>query len=166
MILYPIIALHRIRLLFISLKMMAMGRKYHAATAAVLSLIAVASSTLNVVAFSASQLLLSPSQPSKSNTYRASSIFAESTSSSSPPEKLYATKPIEEGSHDELMYTLGVNLARQLGDVRPLVETSEELTHLARGLLDAIVGKIDDADQMKLLARRGEDLNNIILERA
>jgi hypothetical protein len=64
------------------------------------------------------------------------------------------------------MYTLGVNLARQLGDVRPLVETSEELTHLARGLLDAIVGKIDDADQMKLLARRGEDLNNIILERA
>ena len=157
--------------LFISVKMMAMGRKYHAATAAVLSLIAVASSTLNVVAFSASQLLLSPSQPSKSNTYRASSIFAESTSSSSstsssPPEKLYATKPIEEGSHDELMYTLGVNLARQLGDVRPLVETSEELTHLARGLLDAIVGKIDDADQMKLLARRGEDLNNIILERA
>ena len=144
---------------------MAMGRKYHAATAAVLSLIAVASSTLTV-AFSASQLLLSPSQPSKSNTYRAWSIFAESTSSSSPPEKLYATKPIEEGSHDELMYTLGVNLARQLGDVRPLVETSEELTHLARGLLDAIVGKIDDADQMKLLARRGEDLNNIILERS
>jgi hypothetical protein len=140
-----------------------MGRKQH--TAAALALIAVASSMPSAVAFSASQRLLSPT----SNTYRyraSTSIFAESTPSSSSPDKLYATKTIEEGSHDELMYTLGVNLARQLGDVRPLVETSEELTHLARGLLDAIVGKLDDAEQMKLLARRGEDLNNIILERA
>lgn len=138
-----------------------MGRKQH--TAAALALIAVASSMRSAVAFSASQLRLSPT----SYAYRAStSIFAESTSSSSPSDKLYATKTIEEGSHDELMYTLGVNLARQLGDVRPLVETSEELTHLARGLLDAIVGKLDDAQQRDLLARRGEDLNNIILERA
>jgi len=140
-----------------------MGRKQH--TAAALALTAVASSMPSAVAFSASQRLLSPT----SNTYRyraSTSIFAESTPSSSSPDKLYATKTIEEGSHDELMYTLGVNLARQLGDVRPLVETSEELTHLARGLLDAIVGKLDDAEQMKLLARRGEDLNNIILERA
>merc|ERR1712183_1150869 len=28
--------------------------------------------------------------------------------------------PYEENSHDELIYTLGINLARQLGDVRPL----------------------------------------------
>ena len=62
------------------------------------------------------------------------------------------------------MYALGVNLARQLGDVRPLVENSEELTQLARGLLDTVVGKIDDEDQRNLLGRRGEDLNNIILE--
>ena len=45
------------------------------------------------------------------------------------------------------MYALGVNLARQLGDVRPLVETSEELTQVARGLLDTVVGKFDDEDQ-------------------
>jgi FKBP-type peptidyl-prolyl cis-trans isomerase len=77
-----------------------------------------------------------------------------------------ATKQIEEGSHDELMYALGVNLARQLGDVRPLVENSDELTQLARGLLDACVGKLDEEDQRELLGRRGEDLNKIILERA
>lgn len=64
------------------------------------------------------------------------------------------------------MYALGVNLARQLGDVRPLVETSEELTQLARGLLDTVVGKFDDEDQRELLGRRGEDLNKIIVERA
>jgi hypothetical protein len=134
-----------------------------------LALIIVAHSmlTVDVVAFTTIQLRLSPTPKQSSYTHRvSSSIFAESPSSTSTSEKLYATKTIEEGSHDELMYTLGVNLARQLGDVRPLVETSEELTHLARGLLDAIVGKLDDADQMKLIARRGEDLNNIILERA
>ena len=96
-------------------------------------------------------------------------LFAEEegggeTSKQSSP--LLATKNLEEGSHDELMYALGVNLARQLGDVRPLVENSEELTQLARGLLDTVVGKIDDEDQRNLLGRRGEDLNNIILERA
>lgn len=64
------------------------------------------------------------------------------------------------------MYALGVNLARQLGDVRPLVENSEELTQLARGLLDTVVGKIDDEDQRALLGRRGDDLNKIIVERA
>jgi FKBP-type peptidyl-prolyl cis-trans isomerase len=97
------------------------------------------------------------------NNERASSsiIFASSTSSGP-----LATKQIEEGSHDELMYALGVNLARQLGDVRPLVENSDELTQLARGLLDACVGKLDEEDQRKLLGRRGEDLNKIILERA
>jgi hypothetical protein len=42
-------------------------------------------------------------------------------------------QPIEEGSHDELMYALGINLARQLGDIRPLVETPEEMTQVARG---------------------------------
>lgn len=92
-------------------------------------------------------------------------LFSEEPSSStkSPP---LASKSLEEGSHDELMYALGVNLARQLGDVRPLVENSEELTQLARGLLDTVVGKIDDEDQRVLLGRRGDDLNNIIVERA
>ena len=92
-------------------------------------------------------------------------LFSEEPSSStkSPP---LASKSLEEGSHDELMYALGVNLARQLGDVRPLVESSEELTQLARGLLDTVVGKIDDEDQRALLGRRGDDLNKVIVERA
>lgn len=92
-------------------------------------------------------------------------LFSEEPSSStkSPP---LASKSLEEGSHDELMYALGVNLARQLGDVRPLVENSEELTQLARGLLDTVVGKIDDEDQRALLGRRGDDLNKVIVERA
>lgn len=95
-----------------------------------------------------------------------SPLFAEESSSSSSSVLAAAAKPIEEGSHDELMYALGVNLARQLGDVRPLVENSEELTQVARGLLDTVVGKFDDESQRSLLARRGDDLNKIIVERA
>ncbi len=147
--------------------MAVLRRSHHTVNA--LALIAVAHSMLTaaVAAFTTIQLRPSPTPNQSSFAHRvSSSIFAESPSSTSPSEKVYATKTIEEGSHDELMYTLGVNLARQLGDVRPLVETSEELTHLARGLLDAVVGKLDDADQMKLIARRGEELNNIIIERA
>lgn len=77
-----------------------------------------------------------------------------------------AARPIEEGSHDELMYALGINLARQLGDVRPLVETPEELTQVARGLLDAVVGKVDEMGQREILQRRGTELNDVIVERA
>lgn len=64
------------------------------------------------------------------------------------------------------MYALGINLARQLGDIRPLVENSEELTQVARGLLDTVVGKLDEEDQREILGRRGGDLNGIIVERA
>eukprot|EP00569_Conticribra_weissflogii_P006587 CAMPEP_0171337252 /NCGR_PEP_ID=MMETSP0878-20121228/6581_1 /TAXON_ID=67004 /ORGANISM="Thalassiosira weissflogii, Strain CCMP1336" /LENGTH=305 /DNA_ID=CAMNT_0011838863 /DNA_START=58 /DNA_END=975 /DNA_ORIENTATION=+ len=92
---------------------------------------------------------------------RVSRLYAED-SSSGPA----AARPIEAGSHDELMYALGVNLARQLGDVRPLVENGEELAQVARGLLDTVVGKIDDEDQRQLLGRRGADLNEIIVQRA
>lgn len=70
------------------------------------------------------------------------------------------------GSPDELMYTLGVNLARQLGDVRPLVETPQEMSLVARGLLDTVVGRLTDADQRALLGRRGSELNQMIVERA
>lgn len=79
----------------------------------------------------------------------------------------------EEGSHQELMYSLGVNLARQLGDVRfvppslifrffscvtvlqirPLVEDSEELTHVAKGLLDTVIGRLDDESQRIILSK-------------
>jgi len=98
-------------------------------------------------------------QPSPSSS---SALHAEASASSVPA----AVKPIEEGSHDELMYALGVNLARQLGDVKPLVENSDELTQLAKGLIDTVVGKFDDESQRALLARRGEDLNKVIVERA
>lgn len=64
------------------------------------------------------------------------------------------------------MYALGVNLARQLGDVRPLVENGEELTFVAKGLLDAVVGRLSEEGQTELLKERGKDLNAIITERA
>ena len=95
---------------------------------------------------------------------RASPLFAEDAPPPAPSP--LATKTIVEGSHDELMYALGVNLARQLGDVRPLVTNGDELTQLARGLLDAVTGRCDDEDQRALLGRRGEDLNKIVVERA
>ena len=125
-----------------------------------LALAAAASSFSTTTAFTLSHL--SAQHDLKQNNHHvASPLFAEETSSTP-----LAAKPIEEGSHDELMYALGVNLARQLGDVRPLVENSEELTQLARGLLDTVVGKIDDEDQRQLLGRRGDDLNKIIVDRA
>jgi len=88
----------------------------------------------------------------------------ESSSVAAPASA--ATRAIDEGSHEELMYTLGVNLARQLGDIRPLVNNGEELTQVARGLLDAVVGKIEEDGQKDLLGRRGEELNKLIVERA
>jgi len=85
----------------------------------------------------------------------------EATSASEP----YVI-PYEENSDDELIYTLGVNLARQLGDVRPLCEDNNELAIVAKGLLDAIIGRIEDDEQKILLKRRGTDLNELITERA
>lgn len=74
--------------------------------------------------------------------------------------------PYEEGSYDELVYALGVNLARQLGDVRPLVENSAELTCVAKGLLDTVIGRLADEGQRELLQRRGGELNQLITQRA
>jgi hypothetical protein len=76
------------------------------------------------------------------------------------------TQPFESGSHSELMYTLGINLARQLGDIRPLVEDGDELVHVAKGLLDTVVGRLTEDRQKALLASRGRDLNALITERA
>lgn len=73
--------------------------------------------------------------------------------------------PFESGSHQELMYTLGVNLARQLGDIRPLVENGEELSNVARGVLDVVVGKLDEGQQAKLLVANKEKLNQLLVER-
>ena len=69
-------------------------------------------------------------------------------------------------THEELLYTLGVNLARQLGDVRPLVEDSSELTQLAKGLLDTVLGRLSEKGQVDLIQRRGSDLDKLVSERA
>ena len=73
---------------------------------------------------------------------------------------------VEPGTHDELMYALGVNLARQLGDIRPLVESGEELSQVAKGLLDTVVGRLNDDGQRLLLAKRGKELDELIVTRA
>jgi hypothetical protein len=69
-------------------------------------------------------------------------------------------------SHDELMYALGINLGRQLGDVRPLVNNGEELAQMAKGLLDSVLGRLDENGQREILTKRGKELDQLILERA
>ena len=84
-----------------------------------------------------------------------------------PPDDCETSKvPVEAGTHDELMYALGVNLARQLGDIRPLVESGEELAQVAKGLLDTVVGRLNDDGQREVLRRRGGELNELIANRA
>jgi len=73
---------------------------------------------------------------------------------------------VEPDTHDELMYALGVNLARQLGDIRPLVESGEELSQVAKGLLDTVVGRLGDDGQRLLLSKRGQELDQLIASRA
>jgi len=81
-------------------------------------------------------------------------------------EAVIDVAPVEPGSHDELMYALGVNLARQLGDVRPLVESGGELASVAKGLLDTVIGRLSEDGQRNLLSQRGQDLNELIAGRA
>mmetsp|Transcript_11451 Transcript_11451/g.28212 ORF Transcript_11451/g.28212 Transcript_11451/m.28212 type:complete len:315 (-) Transcript_11451:516-1460(-) len=140
----------------------------HSQYRAALALVATASSLSTTAAFTTGKFLPSSTTQQQQSTTSPTTLFASETdtSATAPAAVPAAAKPIEQGTHDELMYALGVNLARQLGDVRPLVETSDELTQLARGLLDAVVGKLDDEGQRDLLGRRGEDLNKIIVERA
>lgn len=73
---------------------------------------------------------------------------------------------VEPGTHEELMYILGINLARQLGDIRPLVENGEELAQVAKGLLDTVVGRLDEDGQRKLLSSRGKELDELVMTRA
>jgi len=72
---------------------------------------------------------------------------------------------VEPGSHEELMYILGVNLARQLGDIRPLVNDGQELANVAKGLLDTVVGRLDEEGQRRLLSARGRELDDLIVSR-
>ena len=81
-------------------------------------------------------------------------------------EPIIEKAPTEAGTHEELMYALGVNLARQLGDIRPLVENGDELTQVAKGLLDTVIGRLSDEGQRALLSSRGKELNLLITDRA
>lgn len=84
------------------------------------SVIATAALVFQTTAFQTQTIL--------SKNHAATRLYAEAEAKTQA-----AARPIEEGSHEELMYALGINLARQLGDVRPLVESPDEMTHLARG---------------------------------
>lgn len=86
--------------------------------------------------------------------------------SSNEKEPTITESPTQPGTHEELLYALGVNLARQLGDIRPLVENGEELTFVAKGLLDAVIGRLSEEGQIALLKERQNDLNSLITERA
>lgn len=118
---------------------------------------------------------------SPSSISRRSRLFTSHAITSIPPPYIVALynsietnsdeptvehSPMEPGTHDELMYALGVNLARQLGDVRPLVENGEELASVAKGLLDTVIGRLSEDGQRNLLASRGQELNLLITERA
>jgi hypothetical protein len=114
--------------------------------------------------------LVSVSVPSARRVVVLQSTSAESESPSGSERSIDSINALlqapESGSHDELMYALGVNLARQLGDVRPLVETPQEMSLVAKGLLDTVVGRLTEDEQRALLLRRGQELNQVIVDRA
>lgn len=114
--------------------------------------------------------------PSQSTSFTSAHNFAATTLyntaldeddiNSDGTLKSTSATPFPESSHEELMYALGVNLARQLGDIRPLVENGTELSHVAKGILDCIVGRLEEEAQMALLSNRGKELNELIVSRA
>lgn len=117
--------------------------------------------------------------PNAQQIHRQSSLFPRPSSSlSSTPsepateensekrESVVNLASTEPGSHEELMYALGVNLARQLGDIRPLVDSGEEMALVAKGLLDTVVGRLNEEGQIVLLKERTKDLNKLITDRA
>jgi len=89
------------------------------------------------------------------------SLFSQSDSESAP-----SPSPFEPNSHDELMYVLGINLARQIGDINPLVDNKSELSIVAQGLLDVVTGKLSEEEQAMILKTRGKDLSTMITSRA
>ena len=92
---------------------------------------------------------------------------------------------------ESLMYVLGVNLARQLGDIRPLLvspsddtdtdddndddddaknnskeQYAKELSQVTAGIVDTIIGRVNEEQQIALLQQHGNALNALIQERA
>lgn len=112
-----------------------------------------------------SQAFTPPLLIRSSTTTTTTQLFAEGEEEAEKVAKVNRA-PVEAGSHEELMYALGVNLARQLGDIRPLVENGDELAQVAKGLLDTVIGRLEEDGQRALLASRGKDLNDLISSRA
>jgi len=121
-------------------------------------------SALLILSTASSSNAFAPSVLSKNTKYINTQLHESSDPDRTEP--VVQNPSTEVGSHEELMYSLGVNLARQLGDIRPLVETGEELTFLAKGMLDTVVGRLSEDGQLDLLQRRKADLNALITERA
>lgn len=124
--------------------------------------------TQRMIATTTAFTLSSPNQIPLISTFSPRTLFAAKSDSDNNDDKepIIHQPPTEPGSHSELMYALGVNLARQLGDIRPLVENGEELTLVAKGLLDTVIGRLSEEGQVTLLQRRRNDLNTMITERA
>lgn len=107
--------------------------------------------------------------PRRIDTANRNSFFASSVDQDEAQQQQEPTiskTDLPNGSQEELLYALGVNLARQLGDVRPLVESGDELAQLAQGVLDTLIGRLSEAGQADLLTRRGEDLKELVGRRA
>jgi hypothetical protein len=100
-----------------------------------------------------------------------------STSTSPQPDN----EPTQVQPNDVLMYVLGVNLARQLGDIRPLLvspddsesdttkqqqQYAKELSQVTAGIVDTLIGRVDEQQQIVLLQQHGNALNALIQERA
>ena len=136
-------------------------------TSLVLGLITISSSPPDVAAFSITKYMNS----NNAGTTKTSSSDTIVSMSSEDAYDLTGGDEtnqvrVEPDTHDELMYALGVNLARQLGDIRPLVESGEELAQVAKGLLDTVVGRLNDDGQRLLLSKRGKELDQLIAGRA
>eukprot|EP00934_Nitzschia_sp_Nitz4_P009471 Nitzschia sp. Nitz4//scaffold5_size260463//174332//175649//NITZ4_001000-RA/size260463-augustus-gene-0.15-mRNA-1//1//CDS//3329555394//9461//frame0 len=88
------------------------------------------------------------------------------TPASSTPIMEQSPLHLKPGSHQELLYTLGINLARQLSEVKSLIEDPEEMAHMVEGLADALTGRLDAMGQQKLLESRSADLDKLVATRA
>jgi hypothetical protein len=113
-----------------------------------------------------SMLLQMAKEEEESASMEESSLKNEKENTTEPTMDRPEVMVPSAGSQAELLYALGVNLARQLGDVRPLVESGDELAQVAKGMLDAVIGKLTEDGQRDLLTRRGAELNELITERA
>jgi hypothetical protein len=112
---------------------------------------------------SSSSIVRGRDDNSNTKTTQSSTITTTATSST----QLHGwSREVFTSAHDELMYALGINLGRQLGDVRPLVNNGEELAQMAKGLLDSVLGRLDENGQREILTKRGKELDQLILERA